>query len=172
MKRHLIRSLTWAAVFAFLAGLTLWVSSYWRFIQFSLGREADSSTYQLVSNYGRLSLHYRSMYSWTHTEIGLAKPYPVPSEWLGFGFWPKTWIANSYSGDYAFSSLQVPWWFVVTLLGMNAAVCVMVWRRHDSRTDRDRAGLCRHCGYDLCASPDRCPECGAEVPTSTASRNP
>jgi hypothetical protein len=49
-------------------------------------------------------------------------------------------------------------WFVIGALG------VLVLTAY-SRTRRlrtvDRAGVCIHCGYDLRASPDRCPECGA-----------
>ena len=38
--------------------------------------------------------------------------------------------------------------------------CILANRRADARW---RKGLCVECGYDLRASPDRCPECGRSV---------
>jgi hypothetical protein len=47
-----------------------------------------------------------------------------------------------------------------------ASVLVLHIRR---RCRRLQEGLCRVCGYDLRASPQRCPECGTAVPAATPS---
>ncbi len=49
-----------------------------------------------------------------------------------------------------------------SLLLLFAATGVVSWRRGRRRSGR--GGSCPACGYDLRATPDRCPECGAEVP--------
>jgi len=54
--------------------------------------------------------------------------------------------------------LGVPHWF---LLLVTAALPAQWLRRHHRRTGgRRRPGLCLACGYDLRATPRRCPECG------------
>jgi hypothetical protein len=56
------------------------------------------------------------------------------------------------------SIVMIPTWLPLLLLGILPAFTL---RRLIARRQRRRAGLCRHCGYDLRATPDRCPECGA-----------
>ena len=55
----------------------------------------------------------------------------------------------------------VPYWLSALLFGALPLrhVTMSVKRRVEER--RRRAGLCRSCGYDLRATPERCPECGA-----------
>ena len=60
----------------------------------------------------------------------------------------------------------MPLWFVVALFGILPALrvhaLVRAWRRGRRRS-------CPTCGYDLRATPDRCPECGA-APAAPAAR--
>lgn len=56
--------------------------------------------------------------------------------------------------------LEVPYWLLC--LPLLAFPIWVRYRRGSSRVSRRRfAGLCTRCGYDLRATPDRCPECGA-----------
>lgn len=56
----------------------------------------------------------------------------------------------------------IDYWVLAVLAGLLPAAVALhrVWRRIAERRRRN-VGLCPACGYDLRATPDRCPECGA-----------
>jgi hypothetical protein len=60
-----------------------------------------------------------------------------------------------------FRMFTVPTWFLFILFASLPGVRLVGWIRR-GRASKD--GLCPRCGYDLRATPDRCPECGT-MPT-------
>ena len=83
---------------------------------------------------------------WRRAEVLSAEPGPA----FGFNQFHKRNGSPTYE-------LVLPLWAVVLILlpapAWQAALML-------NRRQRWRKGFCAHCGYDLRASPDRCPECG------------
>ena len=55
---------------------------------------------------------------------------------------------------------DIPQWFVALILAVFPALWFGAFVKRRSRA---ASGRCANCGYDLRASPDRCPECGMEA---------
>ncbi|MDB5292431.1 MAG: hypothetical protein JWL69_3672 [Phycisphaerales bacterium] len=55
-----------------------------------------------------------------------------------------------------------PFWMPVAITGVLPSAQIVFWTaRKISRRRRKATSRCPNCGYDLCATPQRCPECGA-----------
>ena len=82
----------------------------------------------------------------------------------GFGL-----VTGERWGEYHHEILFPHWAavLVAALLPLNL-ITAQIRRRY-----RPLPGNCRRCGYDLRATPDRCPECGTPVvPNAVPSKNP
>jgi hypothetical protein len=120
-------------------------------------RESSRATDTLsVTDLGRLNLGAPMVFGYRQargTLVVTLVGWPKPSHYfLGFGF------------DNAMSGAQVrviaPFWFLVMLFAGPPAIRVMRFARARAR---HRRSLCVVCGYDLRATPERCPECGTAV---------
>jgi hypothetical protein len=89
---------------------------------------------------------------------------------LGFAYFKreKHYVpgpAGNHATYWGFRIVTVPYWFLASLPGAIAAAGVVSWVRRRRRRTRMGRGLCPACGYDVRATPGRCPECG----TATAA---
>ena len=75
---------------------------------------------------------------------------------------------NADIGDLSRVAI-LPWWAVITPLTLTAILPAMSLATSIRRRHWTAHGRCRNCGYDLRATPDRCPECG-DAPSSNPTR--
>jgi predicted RNA-binding Zn-ribbon protein involved in translation (DUF1610 family) len=76
---------------------------------------------------------------------------------LGFALDPNH-LERSYLGYYYTGyRIYIPHWMMLLL--MLIPIGAVIRRKHQRRR-LENEGRCLACGYDLRATPDRCPECG------------
>jgi hypothetical protein len=154
VKRRVFNVLTAVSLAACAATAALWARSYVCFDSVSWST-ADHG-WRLVSFRGQFAFA-----SVTHLSLGNGfligaqprRPLPETDDSF-FGF-----AVHSSTGNFEWCVVTFPHWSLALAFAVPGAL----------RAVRPRAkipGACRHCGYDLRATPDRCPECG----TSAAGR--
>jgi hypothetical protein len=139
-------------------------------------REAPSSRLAVLSSKGQCSA-FRTTYpesaangqtGWRYSNSGSWAELTRRAGWYradpavrcygpiaGFGLFDTP--AGPTSMGAGTREVFFPYWFLVPLTAAGPAA----WYARRRRRLRSRSlGLCPACGYDLRATPDRCPECG------------
>jgi hypothetical protein len=148
------------------ATVILWVRSYR--VCDRLSWTGDTSNLDLIASRGRAELSRvtgadpLTTGSWPRFAHYIAEPREVvPGKWGDpkEGLIPGVHYARGTAADASGITVQVvalPHYFVAALtLALPAGRAVA-----GLRSRRFAKGLCLRCGYDLRATPDRCPECG------------
>jgi hypothetical protein len=95
--------------------------------------------------------------------------------WHFAGLASKGWELDDFRGDVGmlrWRSAAVPCWVLVALTGLLPLWASSRYGNYRQRRARTRSGRCGVCGYDLRATPDRCPECGTRAGGEGAAAEP
>jgi hypothetical protein len=181
-RRWMSPGLTAMSITLCLATILLMIRSFWRIDAISwTGHTANLVAY---SDHGLLTVCFGPVYRGKHA-------YPYPEGWAcwtltrdTWGDGARTWAAQMDGVDFhrfrfigfafrknQFVNGQTAYYsdnriyFPHIALALLASI-LPIWRLINQRTKRRllEQGCCLSCGYDLRATPDRCPECGTLPP--------
>ena len=173
MKRRLLNVLTLVSLLLCVAVVAFWARSH--FMGDELRRYLPPHQFEVLSSGGLVRVGWGEF---------LAADCPPPEGWRGT-FWPFRRGSDTYESDlrqgttFGFGYERwvrrtprltadtrlttFPYW--VPALAFAALPALAAVRRLRARRRARGLNLCRSCGYDLRATPGRCPECGTEATT-------
>jgi hypothetical protein len=187
MKRHVWQFFTAASLLLCLATAAMWVRSYLCYDHVEFYCDSPSPTaygrqlWDIESMHGGVELRKTSVlakdagmseelrsYTDTHRRLeykhfGLdeAKYFKTylarPDEPHLFGCQAGSEVRDGKRRFLSRLYLDVPWWLLFVLTSLPWMFWISARQRRRRRLGRH---LCDECGYDLRATPDRCPECG------------
>ena len=175
MARRLFTLLSALSLLLCVASVAVWVRGYWVRDEVTVWRYPPGRRQQTVIA-GFPGCVYFGRCDWPAVASGGTArtgwdSRPQHGRWDGgFGGWPVRWqfarfVWVGFDRPGAWDRLLViPLWCPTALFAVAPIGTVVAWRR---RRRGRREGLCPRCGYDLRATPDLCPECGA-VPGATS----
>jgi hypothetical protein len=163
MKRRIFNVLAGLSALLCVATAGMWVRSYWRQDWICLGIAQQT----FGAGFGRGIIEFRTFRGldsgaglhWISDRAGNALNLleDCKHHALGFGLGLPDWVALAL-GPEAGHVVALPNWLLVVI---TAVLPGWYLRQQAKLADRRRrTGLCTKCGYDLRATPDRCPECG------------
>jgi hypothetical protein len=104
---------------------------------------------------GPVGAGYDRFDSFTHADKRVA--------FAGFRYYVRAGGGTGVGGPSTVYHLNVPYWLAVAAAAVPPGLWVRAWLKR-----RRSQGLCPTCGYDLRATPERCPECGT-IPAKLAA---
>jgi hypothetical protein len=187
MTRRLLSLLATLSLLLGVSVVTLWAYSYWTGTVFQRSDLGDSMSWRVcrgrvvILRVGQTTLTdppgpiwvvpgvtpvWERPVSW---RFSTGDPRRLLAEIDGLGMTRDWHVAGlavyAYtSPGIAATAWHIPLWLPALLLTIGPAARLLTLRR------RSRSGHCRRCGYDLRATPERCPECGR--PTNAAGTMP
>jgi hypothetical protein len=160
VRRRLFNLAAAVSLVLCVATVALWVRSYYYWDAIFLQRGVYSVDARTAN--GKFNVHMAERHAIPPWTVKVFRTFPrdsdpfysgVPTGWnrLGFRF------SHPSDPDFAHAAMvTIPFWFLAAASGVLPAH----WSIRHSRRRGHIAGRCSNCGYDLRATPDRCPECG------------